>query len=133
MMSQSNFITPKCFCMGIKVSSSHSCTKITWAVYDIFYDVEYIRFKYRQWNSHHFCIMKNQFPIFFIISWIHNKEFKVKFYLSMLLNFLKKLCHNHRIFSTGNTDCNFITFLNQFIISDCLSEFSPDWFTKFFN
>ena len=44
---------------------------------------------------------------------------------------LKKLCHQHGILTTGNTDCNLISILHQFIFPDCLSKASPDRFAEF--
>ena len=44
---------------------------------------------------------------------------------------LKKLCHQHGILASGNTDRNLVSILYQFIFPDCLCKTSPDRFTKF--
>ena len=50
----------------------------------------------------------------------------------MQFQFLKQFCHQHGIFSTGDTDCNAVSFFNQFILIDGFCKFAPDGFAKLF-
>ena len=46
------------------------------------------------------------------------------------LQLLKKLCHQHGILASGNTDCNLIPFLYQLIIIDRLGKTAPYLFLE---
>ena len=59
--------------------------------------------------------MLNYPSVFRTIPGIHNQEYQIEILLFMLLQFLKKLCHKHGIFSTGNTYGNLVPILKHII------------------
>ena len=44
---------------------------------------------------------------------------------------LKQLCHEHGIFSAGNTDCYAVARLYKLIILHCLDKSAPDRLSEF--
>ena len=51
----------------------------------------------------------------------------------MALQFLKELCHNHRILSAGYADADFIPLRNELEIIDSLGKRGKDGFFEFFS
>ena len=92
----------------VKMSSSHSGTNVARWLFNIENRFEY-RYRYSQQSR----IMLNYFSVFQTISGIHNQEYQIEYLL--FLQFLKKLCHQHKVFSTGNTYSNLVPILNHII------------------
>ena len=97
------------------------------------YILKDIRFKDFNRNIQLFRIIFNDQAILFWISRIHDHKLHIKMDLRILMQFLKALCHQHRIFSARNTNRNPIPFFDQFIITYCLCKLWPDLFTICFN
>ena len=51
----------------------------------------------------------------------------------MPLQLLKEFCHNHGVFSAGNTDTEIVPFLNQLKIVDGFSKGGKNGFFEFFS
>ena len=52
---------------------------------------------------------------------------------SVALQLLDQFCHQHRVLAAGNTDSDFIPFLNQLILIQRFGKLAPDGFPKFLN
>ena len=100
MMSQCNFIASKFFRLCIQISSSHTCTKITWIPVDPCYCIKNICFKYSQRNPQKLCIILDNIPVVLIVSRIHDEKYRLKMDFAMLLYFLDQLGKKHGILSS---------------------------------
>ena len=56
-----------------------------------------------------------------------------KFFLPWRSRLLKQLRHQHGIFSSGNTDGDLVTVLDQLVFVDRLCELPPDLFAELFD
>ena len=130
-MTKCNLITTKLLCKMIQMSSSHSCTQITWRLLNRKHRFKYIRFKYRNRDIQTFCIFFYNFPVRLTVTGIHNQKLYFKFKFVMQLQFLKAFRHQHGILTTRDTDSDLITRLHQLISIDSLCELRPDAFFEF--
>ena len=122
MMSECDLIASKLLCKMIQMSSSHSCTQITWRLLNRKHRFKYIRFKYRNRDIQTFCIFFYNLPVRLTVTGIHNQKLNFKFKFVMQLQFLKTFRHQHRILTTGNADRDLISRLHQLICVDRLGE-----------
>ena len=121
-MTKCNLITAKLLCKMIQMSSSHSCTQITWRLLNRKHRFKYIRFKYRNRDIQTFCIFFYNLPVRLTVTGIHNQKLNFNFKFVMQLQFLKTFRHQHGILTTGNTYCDLISRLHQLICVDRLGE-----------
>ena len=133
MVSQCNLITSQYFRLMVQMPTPHSCTEIAGIVFYIINGIKDIGFKYGNRDLQQFCIGFNNGSVFRTIPRIHDQKDQFKREFSMPLQFLKQLCHQHRIFSAGNTNCNPVIRLNQIIRIDCFCKPTENDTMKFFS
>ena len=63
-------------------------------------------------------ICLDQEPVELVITGIHHEKDKIKSYLAMTLQLLKKLGHQHGVLPAGDADRDPVTFLDQVIFTD---------------
>ena len=131
MMTQRNLITSHIFCKMIQMSSAHSRTEIARRLLHVKYRFKNVGFKDCDRNIQFLRIIFNNLAILRAVSRIHYKKLHFKIKLVVYFQFLKTFRHQHRIFSTGNTDCNLISRFYQFIRVDRFCKFRPDFFLEF--
>ena len=95
-------------------------------------NIENIGLENHDRNMEAFCVILDHLAVLRAVSRIHHQEFYIKRKLVVQFQLLKQFCHQHRIFSTGDTDCNAVSFFNQFILIDGFCKFAPDAFTELF-
>ena len=132
VMAESNLVTAQFLCVMIEMPSSHSRTQIARGLIYMEDCLKNIRFVNCNRNIQFSCVLFDHLAVFRAVSRIHHQEFHIKRKLVVQFQLLKQFCHQHRIFSTGDTDCDTVPFFNQFILIDGFCKFAPDGFAELF-
>ena len=131
-MPKCNLIAAKFSRKIIQMTSPHTGAQITRRFFNMVNRIKNIRFKNRNRHMQNFRIVLNHLAVCLAVAGVHNKKFYIKFKLAETFQVLKAFRHQHRIFSAGNADRNFISRFYQFILRNRFRKLRPDIFPEFF-
>ena len=131
-MSQSDFIAAQLRRFCIQMTTTHSGTKIARRMFGLLCNVENASFKNRNWNIEQRCIAFYFLAVDLTIARIHHQKNKFKRNFRVTVKHLHQLCQQHRIFTTRNANCNFISRLNHPIHLQRRNKRAPQFAAEFF-
>ena len=111
VVAESDLIASKLFCLAVQKASAHSSTDIARALFYIVDGVKYVTLENRDWYAKRFGVTLDKLPVLFVVSGIHDKESHIELHLSVRLDLLKELRHQHRIFAARDTYRNMVSFI----------------------
>ena len=122
MVTERNLVASEFLCLVVEIATAHAGAQIARGFFDAVHRIKDLRLKNRHRNSHEFRIVFNDLAVCFTVSRVHHKKDKLKRELVVTAQFLKQLCHQHRIFSAGDTDCDLVALFHKFILIDRLGK-----------
>ena len=132
-MSQGDFIAAQFFRFAVKMSPAHPGTEIAGRFLTAVGHLENICFKNRDGNMEQSRVALDFLPVDGIITRIHYQKYQIKGYVTVPVEFLHQLCHQHGIFTAGDADGDPVSGLDQLVLFDGIDKRLPKFIPKFFD